>query len=186
MLICWSKQTKKWRAQITSSGKQHYLDVNVAYRQLKGGNRLAYDVLDFDESIEKAVRHVCGSTVISPTLGDARELRFGSSSPRVNAKIVTLDGHVISKSGAMTGGASEADLAKAAVFDQAQVSKAQARIKQLEKEIVAVDKKLTKFTRRDEHHGGAGIGERRHAAGREPQILADLGVLVVQLQERLK
>ena len=82
--------------------------IDLGSRQLGGSKKLIYDVIDFDASVEKAVRFAVGNTVVSDTLDEARRLCFGggASSERKKYKCVSLDGSMIQKSGMMTGGIS--------------------------------------------------------------------------------
>lgn len=57
----------------------------------------AINLLDYDTQYEAAFRHVFGETVVVDTLENARRY-IGT------ARLVTLDGELIQKSGAMTGG----------------------------------------------------------------------------------
>jgi structural maintenance of chromosome 1 len=73
-----------------------------------GAYRLVADVISYDNRYEKAVHHAVGTSVVCENLESARRLCFGnrtSSTPEEQSiKAVTIDGHVISKSGTMTGG----------------------------------------------------------------------------------
>eukprot|EP01041_Mallomonas_annulata_P003724 gene3724-7400_t len=72
-------------------------------RHLGPKYRLCIDLVESDEIIKPAVLHAVGSTVVCDTLEDAQELCFHVGE---RVKAVTLTGHVISKSGTMTGGSS--------------------------------------------------------------------------------
>ncbi len=58
-----------------------------------------HDLLDFDQSVETAVRYAGRNTLVVDSMGVARENMGG-------VRMVTLDGSVIESSGAMTGGSS--------------------------------------------------------------------------------
>ena len=58
----------------------------------------AFDLLDFDESIESAVKHAVRDTLIVRDMGTARRHMGG-------VRMVTLDGSITEASGAMIGGA---------------------------------------------------------------------------------
>ena len=64
---------------------------------------VCYDLLDFDEKFKPAVAYAVGSTIVCDTLEDAQELCFVKNE---KVKVVTIKGHVIGKTGAMTGGSS--------------------------------------------------------------------------------
>lgn len=65
------------------------------------GSRLTIDTIDFDSSLERAMSHACGDSVVCDDLDVAKEICYGR---RINVKAVTLQGVVIHKSGLMTGG----------------------------------------------------------------------------------
>ncbi|KAG7356504.1 chromosome partition protein Smc [Nitzschia inconspicua] len=73
-----------------------------------GAFRLVSDVITNDSRYQKAVDHAVGTSVVCENLEAARRLCFGSGSSNASdefsIKAVTIDGHVISKSGTMTGG----------------------------------------------------------------------------------
>ena len=58
----------------------------------------AFDLLDYDESIESAVKHAVRDTLIVRDMGTARRHMGG-------VRMVTLDGSITEASGAMVGGA---------------------------------------------------------------------------------
>ncbi|WP_457624896.1 chromosome segregation protein SMC [Persephonella sp.] len=66
---------------------------------MRGVLGLAVDFVDYDKSIEKAVRYVFGDTVIVQDFDSARNLGIGTY------RMVTLDGEIFEKSGTITGGA---------------------------------------------------------------------------------
>lgn len=63
--------------------------------------RPCVDLLECDEMYKQAVSYAVGSTLVCETLEEAQELCFERGE---RIKVVTLRGHVINKSGAMTGG----------------------------------------------------------------------------------
>lgn len=63
--------------------------------------RLAIDLVECDDIYKNAVAYALGDTLVCDTLEDAQELCFNRGE---KVKVVTLNGHVISKNGAMTGG----------------------------------------------------------------------------------
>jgi len=64
--------------------------------------RPCVDLLECDEQYKVAVAYAVGATLVCDSLEEARELCFVKGE---RVKVVTLRGHSISKSGAMTGGA---------------------------------------------------------------------------------
>ena len=68
--------------------------------------RLCVDLIESDDAYKSAVAYAVGnSCIICDTLEEARELCFQK---KEKVKVVTITGHVISKSGTMTGGTSSA------------------------------------------------------------------------------
>lgn len=63
--------------------------------------RLCKDLIEYDPSVEVAVRYALGNTVVAETLEIARSLAFVH---RIRERVVTLGGEEITKTGAMTGG----------------------------------------------------------------------------------
>jgi chromosome segregation ATPase len=59
------------------------------------------DVIQFDESIERALLYALGPTLVCDTHKEAKKLCFTGGERH---KMVSLDGTLISKSGIMTGG----------------------------------------------------------------------------------
>lgn len=63
--------------------------------------RLCKDLIEYDPSVEVAIRYALGNTVVAETLDIARTLAFTN---RIRERVVTLDGEEIAKNGAITGG----------------------------------------------------------------------------------
>jgi structural maintenance of chromosome 1 len=78
-------------------------------RSLGQKYRVAIDLVECEDRFRSAVSYALGSTIVCDTLEDAQHLGF-TLGERV--KIVTLNGHVISRAGAMTGGAIGRDTAR--------------------------------------------------------------------------
>lgn len=64
--------------------------------------RLCIDLMECEDKIKPALAYALGSTLVCDSLEDAQELCFARGE---KSKVVTTRGQVISKSGAMTGGA---------------------------------------------------------------------------------
>lgn len=75
-------------------------------RNLGGHYRVCADLIDTEDQYRPAILYAVGSAVVCDSLEDARDLCF-TRGERVKA--VSLTGHVISKSGSMTGGVSGRD-----------------------------------------------------------------------------
>lgn len=87
-------------------------------RSLDSGSRLAIDTIDFDNSIARAVSYACGDAIVCETLEQAKNMVYNR---RIEAKVVTLDGTVISKGGLITGGRGKQDNARR--WDDAEVER---------------------------------------------------------------
>lgn len=63
--------------------------------------KLAVDLVECEDLFKPAVSYALGATVVCDTLEEAQHLRFQTGE---HVKVVTLNGHVITKAGTMTGG----------------------------------------------------------------------------------
>ena len=70
-------------------------------RALGNNYRLCIDLVECEDIFKPAINYALGSTIICDSLEEAQELCFSRNE---KLKVVTLSGHVISKSGSMTGG----------------------------------------------------------------------------------
>lgn len=80
------------------------IQVKAVASNLKGLHRkmqLAIDVVDYDQSVARAISYACGNAIVCDDLDTAKFLCYEKN---VDAKAVTLDGTVIHKGGLMTGG----------------------------------------------------------------------------------
>ena len=111
--------------------------------------KLCYELLDFDDSIEVAVRYAVGNTVVADTLQTARHLAYEQ---RIGEKIVTLDGKEIAENGAMSGGMGKNE--KGNKFQEKMIQKKQEEVEKLEKEIQELEKTLQRSARNSERMRG--------------------------------
>ena len=72
-------------------------------RALSDGFRICQDLVECDDMFKPAISYALGSTVVCDSLEQAQDLCFNHNE---RVKVVTLTGHQIGKSGAMTGGTS--------------------------------------------------------------------------------
>lgn len=77
--------------------------VNDRLRSLSKGARLACDIVQYDEVIERAIQYVCGSDLVCDTMEIAKHICYEMGQ---QVKAVALDGTVFHKSGLITGGQS--------------------------------------------------------------------------------
>ena len=113
--------------------------INERHRNLGSKFTLALDVLQYDESIEKAVQYALSGAVICETLEDARYLCFQK---REKVKAVTLEGHIIAKNGDMTGGTTAGDQNQNNRFERKEYEKARRQRDSLERELNSIDRDL--------------------------------------------
>ncbi|KAJ3360122.1 Structural maintenance of chromosomes protein 1 [Kappamyces sp. JEL0680] len=74
------------------------------YRSFVKGARLAIDVIQFDSSVDRAIRYVVGNALIGDNIDIARHIVYDKNQ---EVKVVTLDGTVLHKTGMITGGHSD-------------------------------------------------------------------------------
>ena len=78
---------------------------NEKLRNLGGSAKLIIDVIRYDPpQIKKALQYACGNSLVCDTMEEARKLCFSGSERH---KAVALDGTLFSKSGIISGGASD-------------------------------------------------------------------------------
>lgn len=115
--------------------------INISQRFREGlpssKYKLCVDILEYDQSYKNAILYAVGNTVLCETLEDAQELAFGRGEA---VKIVTLKGHVISKSGAMTGGHTQ-ELVRDR-FQESEIQNLQAQKAALESRKVVLERDL--------------------------------------------
>ncbi|KAG0053365.1 Structural maintenance of chromosomes protein 1 [Gryganskiella cystojenkinii] len=75
--------------------------VNDRLRNLTKGARLAVDVVQYDEVLERAIQYVCGNALVCDTMDIAKNVCYEMGQ---QVKAVALDGTVFHKSGLITGG----------------------------------------------------------------------------------
>ncbi|KAF9116235.1 Structural maintenance of chromosomes protein 1 [Mortierella sp. AM989] len=77
--------------------------VNDRLRSLAKGARLAIDVVQYDEALERAIQYVCGNALVCDTMEVAKHVCYDLGQ---QVKAVALDGTIFHKSGLITGGQS--------------------------------------------------------------------------------
>jgi len=88
--------------------------VNERLRALGGSAKLALDLLTYEPGVERAVRAVCGDTLVCDSVDEARALAFAGPERH---KVVALDGTMISRAGLITGGVTASMESRAARWD---------------------------------------------------------------------
>ncbi|KIM37018.1 hypothetical protein M413DRAFT_448746 [Hebeloma cylindrosporum] len=77
--------------------------MNDKFRSFGKGVRNAFDLVQFDPAIERAIHHACGNALVCDTMELARYICYDKGQ---DVKAVTLEGTIIHKSGLITGGKS--------------------------------------------------------------------------------
>ncbi|KAF9402001.1 Structural maintenance of chromosomes protein 1 [Mortierella sp. AD011] len=77
--------------------------INDRLRSLAKGARLAIDVVQYDEALERAIQYVCGNALVCDTMDVAKHVCYELNQ---QVKAVALDGTIFHKSGLITGGQS--------------------------------------------------------------------------------
>lgn len=86
-------------------------------RNLDGTAKLAFDVIQFDPELEKAVLFAVGNTLVCDDLDEAKRLSWTGE----RFKVVTVDGILLTKAGTMTGGTSGGMEAKSNKWDDKKI-----------------------------------------------------------------
>jgi len=136
----------------------------------------ALDYVQYDEAIRKAVEYLFQNTVIVRTIDDAIQIaRTLERFPR----LVTLEGEVVSSSGAVTGGRTQHE-SRGLLGRSAEIAELEAEVEALEGRIGALSERAEKLAAdmRDLDEHLAGIEEREDAVQRE---LSELGVARAKL-----
>lgn len=107
--------------------------------QLPNKYKLCLDVIEFDSKFRNAILFAIGNTVICDTLEDAQALAYHAHTQEAY-KIVTLKGHIISKSGAMTGGFTQDHTRDR--FQESEIHQLTSQKHKLEGELMSVENEL--------------------------------------------
>ncbi|XP_050205176.1 structural maintenance of chromosomes protein 1 [Mercurialis annua] len=109
--------------------------ISERLRTLGGTAKLAFDIIQFEPVLEKAVLFSVGNTLVCDDLDEAKVLSWSGE----RFKVVTVDGILLTKSGTMTGGSSGGMEARSKQWDNDKIKDSIAKLKkkkeQLEKEL---------------------------------------------------
>lgn len=133
--IEYMRQQRLGRASFIPLDDVRVEPIKERYRQLGAAYRLCSDVIACEPHLRRAVQFAVGNTVVCDSLDDARDLCFAQSE---GARAVTLNGHLISRSGAMTGGSSRGDAERASRWDERAYVQLKARREELERRLRTV------------------------------------------------
>lgn len=100
-------------------------------RALGGTAKLAFDVIQFDPVLEKAILFAVGNTLVCDDLDEAKQLSWSGQ----RFKVVTTNGTLLSKSGTMTGGTSGGMEARSHKWDDKKIEGLKKKKEDLESEL---------------------------------------------------
>ncbi|KAF1958884.1 RecF/RecN/SMC protein [Byssothecium circinans] len=126
--------------------------INPNLKGLHEGMRLGIDCIDYPSHLERAISSVCGDAVICDTLKLARHLRF-ERSPPIQAKAVTLDGSVISRSSNMTGGTMQGTNSQQQQWGDQDIEKLQHKVDSVKSQLAALPKLDARHREEDQLQG---------------------------------
>lgn len=95
------KSTRKGQATFIPLDTALVKDIDHRLRSISSGARLAFDVIEYDEKLKRAIQYACGNAVVCDDLSVARMICYEK---KLEVKAVTLDSTVIHKSGLISGG----------------------------------------------------------------------------------
>ncbi|RYH22654.1 chromosome segregation protein SMC [archaeon] len=107
--------------------------------QLPNKYKLCVDVIEFDSKFRNAILFAIGNTIVCDSLEDAQALAYHTHTQEAY-KIVTLKGHIISKSGAMTGGFTQDHTRDR--FQESEIHQLTNQKHKLESELMTVENEL--------------------------------------------
>ncbi|MCD6477491.1 MAG: chromosome segregation protein SMC [Candidatus Aenigmarchaeota archaeon] len=130
-------------------GRATFLPLNkIRYKESHVGNEsgiigLAINLISYSPTYEPAMRYAFGDTVVVKDLNTARRL-IGKY------KMVTLDGELVQKSGAMTGGFRKKSRMQEIAEYRRKKEEIEDRIEEVKKEIEELDVKLSNIENKEE------------------------------------
>lgn len=178
--VNWLKSRRIGRATFLPLDKIRERDAAHVKKYLKqpGVVGLAIDLIQFDKRYWHAFSFVFGDTLIVDRIETARKIGIG------NARMVTLDGDLVERSGAIIGGFYRSEAKAFAGSDETakyrdQKAKLKAEEEQLGTELVVLERKLEKLTK-DETAGGEKLAA---SLGQRQQLEQDIAGLRVKRKE---
>lgn len=148
---------------------------NDKLRALKNA-QLVIDVLNYDEKYKKVAEFVCGDTLVTSDLTNARSLAFSKD----RYKVVTLDGTMIQKSGLMTGGISGIE-SKSKRWDEKDIEKLKLNRDKIQQELTESTQVLKNINKEQQLEASI-----RDAEARYNNVSFDLETLQTNMKKEQK
>ncbi|MEM5828199.1 MAG: AAA family ATPase [Candidatus Aenigmatarchaeota archaeon] len=139
------KREKIGRATFLPLDKLNYKRLDEKFLEIEGVIGIASDLIEYDKKFEPAFEFVFGNTLVIENLDVAKAIGIGK------VRMVTLDGDLIERSGAITGGyfvkkvITEASKTKEIEKYREQIRKLEEENKLLEEEIKSLESELKKI-----------------------------------------
>lgn len=139
-------------------------------RTLGGTAMLVFDVIQFDQALEKAILFAVQNTIVCNDLKEAKYLSWDGE----RLKVVTLDGILLTKSGTMTGGTSGGMEARSHKWDDKKIDGLKKKKEGLESELEELGSIREMQLKESEASGRiSGLEKKIHYAEIEKKSIAD-------------
>lgn len=139
-------------------------------RTLGGTAKLVFDVIQFDQALEKAILFAVQNTIVCDDLKEAKHLSWSGE----RLKVVTVDGILLTKSGTMTGGTSGGMEARSHKWDDKKIEGLKKKKGGLESELEELGSIREMQLKESEASGRiSGLEKKIHYAEIEKKSIAD-------------
>ncbi|XP_060177874.1 structural maintenance of chromosomes protein 1 [Lycium barbarum] len=139
-------------------------------RTLGGTAKLIFDVIQFDQALEKAILFAVQNTIVCDDLKEAKYLSWNGE----RLKVVTVDGILLTKSGTMTGGTSGGMEARSHKWDDKKIEGLKKKKEGLESELEELGSIREMQLKESEASGRiSGLEKKIHYAEIEKKSIAD-------------
>ncbi|MCD7467409.1 Structural maintenance of chromosomes protein 1 [Datura stramonium] len=139
-------------------------------RTLGGTAKLVFDVIQFDQALERAILFAVQNTIVCDDLKEAKHLSWSGE----RLKVVTVDGILLTKSGTMTGGTSGGMEARSHKWDDKKIEGLKKKKEGLESELEELGSIREMQLKESEASGRiSGLEKKIHYAEIEKKSIAD-------------
>ncbi|PHT46563.1 Structural maintenance of chromosomes protein 1 [Capsicum baccatum] len=139
-------------------------------RTLGGTAKLVFDVIQFDQALERAILFAVQNTIVCDDLKEAKHLSWSGE----RLKVVTVDGILLTKSGTMTGGTSGGMEARSHKWDDKKIEGLKKKKEALESELEELGSIREMQLKESEASGRiSGLEKKIHYAEIEKKSIAD-------------